>query len=382
MSKLLSSALFICAFLLSGLGLVMLASTGYWQKGQAHSHDMLVRQIIVFAVGVILAIFIARLDPVKWIRYWVWIYAIGILFLILCYIPHIGIDVNGAKRWVQIPGLPQFQPSEIGKLTTIIGIAGYFSKRIGEIRTFLKGFVYPSLLISLPVGLVFFEKDMDTALCMGVVAGMILFCIGVSKRYLFTGIIVVGAVGYALVISDPVRRKRFDAHAAFEKNLPQYEDLNRQQKNSLLGFELGGIDGIGIGEGRQKLGFLAEAHTDFIFSVIGEQLGLRMTSGVVILYVLFSLVGLLIACRARYIVGRILAIGCTASIAMPAVINIAVVTALLPNAGLPLPFLSYGGTNLLCTLVNVGIVMRVSWLCRPAGLHKMTFPASIPHMRV
>ncbi len=360
----------------------MLASTSYWLKEDTNSHATLYRQLYVFALGLLALFIIWRLDPAFWIRYWVWIYVFGVILLALCYVPHIGVDINGAKRWVQFPGLPRFQPSEIGKLSTIIGIAGYFSRRIGEIRTFLKGFVYPSALISVPIALVFFEKDMDTALCMGVVSFTVLFCIGVPKRYLFPTLALALLVGYGLVMSDPVRRKRFDAHQNFEKNLPEYEDANRQQKNSLLGFELGGYEGKGIGEGRQKHGFLSEAHTDFIFSVIGEELGVKATAGVVVMYVLFSFFGLLIAINSRFIIGRIMAIGCTISIAMPALVNIAVVTVLIPNAGLPLPFLSYGGTNLLCTLANVGILMSISRVNQPIVVEKLNFSSSSLSMRV
>jgi cell division protein FtsW len=289
-----------------------------------------------------------------------WIFVFGVAMLVLCYISGIGVEVNGAKRWVKFPVIPQFQPSEIGKITTILGVAAYYARYVTEIRTFWKGFVIPGSILSVPVLLILFEKDMDTALALGVACATALFCIGVKFRYMLPVIAIGGFLGYTMVMKDETRRQRIDAWLHLEENLKPYQDTNRQQWRSLLAFGNGGPEGVGLGNGVEKHGYLPEAHTDFIYPVIGEELGLYYTLGVLICYVALAIGGFLVALNAPDVFGRTVALGLTMMLLLPALINIGVTIGSLPNAGLPLPFVSYGGTNLMFSVWSVALLLCVN----------------------
>ncbi len=360
MTRLASCLILVSVGLLVALGMVMLASTSYWANGIEQPHLLVSKQatilIISFAVGVVIQWlkpeFLRKMTP--------WIFVFGVAMLVLCYIPGIGVEVNGAKRWVKFPVIPQFQPSEIGKITTILGVAAYYARYVTEIRTFWKGFVIPGSILSVPVLLILFEKDMDTALALGVACATALFCIGVKFRYMLPVIAIGGFLGYTMVMKDETRRQRIDAWLHLEENLKPYQDTNRQQWRSLLAFGNGGPEGVGLGNGVEKHGYLPEAHTDFIYPVIGEELGLYYTLGVLICYVALAIGGFLVALNAPDVFGRTVALGLTMMLLLPALINIGVTIGSLPNAGLPLPFVSYGGTNLMFSVWSVALLLCVN----------------------
>lgn len=360
MTRLASCLILVSVGLLVALGMVMLASTSYWANGIEQPHLLVSKQatilIVSFAVGVVIQWlkpeFLRKMTP--------WIFVFGVAMLVLCYIPGIGVEVNGAKRWVKFPVIPQFQPSEIGKITTILGVAAYCARYVTEIRTFWKGFVIPGSILSVPVLLILFEKDMDTALALGVACATALFCIGVKFRYMLPVIAIGGFLGYTMVMKDETRRQRIDAWLHLEENLKPYQDTNRQQWRSLLAFGNGGPEGVGLGNGVEKHGYLPEAHTDFIYPVIGEELGLYYTLGVLICYVALAIGGFLVALNAPDVFGRTVALGLTMMLLLPALINIGVTIGSLPNAGLPLPFVSYGGTNLMFSVWSVALLLCVN----------------------
>lgn len=346
--------------LLVAMGMVMLASTSYWANGIEQPH-MLVSKQAKILVGTLLAGFaLVYVKPELMRKLAPWIFLFGVILLVLCYIPPIGIEVNGARRWVKFPGLPQFQASEIGKITTLIGIAAYYARYVTELRTFWKGFVIPGAVISVPVLLIMFEKDVDTALALGLACFMVLFCIGVKVRYLFPIFILGITLGTMMVMKDETRRERIDAWTHLKENPQEYQDTNRQQWRSLLAFGNGGHEGLGLGNGIEKHGYLPEAHTDFIFPVIGEELGLYFTLGVVLCYVAFGIGGFIVALSAADFFGRTLALGVTMMLLLPAMINIGVTIGMIPNAGLPLPFVSYGGTNLMFSLWSVALLLCIN----------------------
>jgi cell division protein FtsW len=346
--------------LLVAMGMVMLASTSYWANGMEQPH-MLVSKQAKILVGALLAGFaIVYVKPELMRKLAPWIFLFGVILLVLCYIPPIGIEVNGARRWVKFPGLPQFQASEIGKITTLIGIAAYYARYVTELRTFWKGFVIPGAVLSVPVLLIMFEKDVDTALALGLACFMVLFCIGVKFRYLFPVFILGVTLGTMMVMKDETRRERIDAWTHLEENPQEYQDTNRQQWRSLLAFGNGGHEGLGLGNGIEKHGYLPEAHTDFIFPVIGEELGLYFTLGVVLCYVAFGIGGFIVALSAADFFGKALALGVTMMLLLPAMINIGVTIGMIPNAGLPLPFVSYGGTNLMFSLWSVALLLCIN----------------------
>ena len=360
MPRLASLMIMISVAALVAIGMVMLASTSYWANGIEQPHLLVMKQGKIFVFTVLLGLIIQRVKPEFLRTVAPLLFLFGVVMLILCYVPQLSEPVNGARRWVKLPGLPKFQASEIGKISTLIGLSAYFARYVTQIRTFWKGFVIPGIIIGVPVLLIFFEKDVDTALALSAACGVVLFCLGVRMIFIFPTAVVIGYFGFTMIMNDETRRKRIDAWVHLEENLKEYQDTNRQQWRSLLAFGNGGPEGVGLGNGVEKHGYLPEAHTDFIFPVIGEELGLYFSLGVLVCYVMLGIGGFLVAMNATDVFGRGLAVGLTMMLLFPAFINIGVTIGSIPNAGLPLPFVSYGGTNLMFSLWTVAILLCIN----------------------
>ena len=339
------------------LGLVMLASTSFWNK-DVDGYSLVKKQAMFIAIGLIGAVVISNLDYRKLRSLWVPALIISTTLLILCYVPGIGHKVNGATRWIKIPGLPQFQPSELAKIFVIMALAAWYSHYQTEGRKFLKGFVSPSILLGVPVLLIFFEKDMGTAAALATAGATVMFVAGTRIPYL-VGSFIIAVGGAALIIlQNPERMGRINALFALESEEYRQGD-GYQQLHGINAFIKGGVEGTGLGNGVGKHGSLPMAHTDFIFPAIGEELGLWATLGSVFCFVVILVFGLAIALQAKDAFGKLLAVGLTCIIVVPAMVNIGVCTAVLPNTGLPLPFISYGGTNILFTLLAVGMLLSI-----------------------
>jgi len=263
--------------------------------------------------------------------------------------------INGSSRWVHL-GPMTFQPSELAKLASVVFIAWWFSKFESDQKNFLKGFVIPLSVIGAVLALIVMETDLGTTLLIGGTVFILMFIAGSSLKYLGPLVLsgIVGILCLAWRISE--RQGRLLAFLNPEK---YQETEGHQQLMGLIAFGSGGIDGLGLGNGRQKMLYLPYAHTDFIFPVIGEELGLRVTLAIVFCYLLVLTAGTLIALNARDRFGMLLGFGCTVTMGLQAAINIGVTTSLLPNKGLPLPLISYGGSNLFYCLVCVGILINI-----------------------
>jgi cell division protein FtsW len=345
-------SLITCVGALVALGMVMLYSSSMFQRG---SH-LLSLQAIAGMIGVGCCI-IAALVDYRWLkRFAVPLYLLTIVLLVLVLIPGIGVWKNGARRWFDLK-VVNFQPSELAKLSIIMLLAWYgatFSRYKG---TFWKGLVVPGMIAAVGLGLIFVEPDRGTAILMGGMTGVMLLLSGVKLLYLILPAIpVVCFVGWSLY-NDPVRLKRIIVWLSPE----EYKgDVGYQAWQSMVALGSGGLSGLGLGNGRQKLGFVPEHHTDFIFSIIGEELGLIATLAVVALFLILILSGLTISWKTKDTFGFLLASGITFLIAFQAFINIGVVTNALPNKGLPLPFISYGGSSLVLMLTCIGILISVA----------------------
>lgn len=339
------------------LGLVMLTSTSVWDS-DVDGYSLVGKQASWIVLGVLGASALAMIDYRKITQYWAYLLVGSCVLLILCYIPGIGREIKGEWRWIKIPGLPQFQPSEAAKITVIIAIAAWYSHYQTEGKTLIKGFVSPCLLLAIPTALIFFEKDMGTAAALGASGVVVMFVAGARIPYLaISGLSAMA--GMAVVVwKNPERMGRVMALTDLESDKYRLGD-GYQQLHGLYAFANGGIEGTGLGYGIEKLGYLPEAHTDFIFPAIGEELGLWYTLGGVFCFVLIVVFGIAIAMNAKDVFGRLLAVGLTSIIVVPAMMNIGVCTAVLPNTGLPLPFISYGGTNLIFTLMAVGLLVSI-----------------------
>jgi len=349
---------------LLGLGLVMLSSTaGYARESGGDPATLLHKQIVWLFIGTIFCVAASMIHYTRLRQtWWVW-FALATVLLALCYAPVIGREVNGSARWLRL-GTISLQPSELGKLAVVITLAWWFSggaqrgdetPAIPPEHTFLRGFFYPALVVGVIVALIAGEVDMGTTVLLGVTIFTMMFVAGVRLRLLLP-IALLGVGLLALFLShSPEHRGRFLAFL-----WPQeYKADWYQQEQGLIALGSGGVSGFGLGFGRQKMNFLPFAHTDFILPVLGEELGLPATLFVVLAFLVILLSGTVIAVRSRDRFGLLLGFGVVLLIALQAAINIGVTTGLMPNKGMPLPFLSYGGSNLVFCLLCVGILISI-----------------------
>ncbi|MFT3991445.1 MAG: putative peptidoglycan glycosyltransferase FtsW [Luteolibacter sp.] len=354
------SSLILCIAVgaLVALGLVMLTSTSAWVRGIEDPYFFLRKQAAMAVVGLVASI-AAVIVPISWIRrWWPWMLAAICVLLALCYVPGIGVETYGSKRWVQVPGIGQFQPSELAKLIVVVSLAAWFARWQTEVGTFWKGFVFPGMIAGLPLVLIAGETDVGSALTLSTVVGAMLIAVGTRLRYIVPTALAAMSAAWFYVSHNPNRWSRIEAWLNLDDPVNQL-GKGMQQWRALLALGNGGPWGVGLGNGVEKFGTLTFAHIDFIFPVVGEELGLPFTLGAVLCYVLIALCGCGIAVQATTLFERLLALGMTFVIVVPAIQNIAVVTGLLPNDGLPLPFVSYGGTSLVFSLSAVGLLVGI-----------------------
>jgi len=346
------TVLVFCVAALLALGMVMLYSSSMTQVG-AH---YLTLQLIWCALGLVVCVAAASLDY-AWLRKLAWpLFGLAVLMLVLVLVPHIGVKVKGARRWLGVPGI-RFQPSEFAKLALIVALAWYGDRFQRQMATWRRGIFIPGIFICVVLGLVFVEPDRGTTILIAAVSGTMLLLAGARWRYIIPPILLgVAALGLSLW-HDPMRFKRILGWLYLEENK---SGVGYQAYQGILALGSGGWTGLGLGNGRQKLGYLPEHNTDFIFPIIGEELGLVATLLVVLAFLVLLVCGVYIAKNARETFGLLLGAGISFLIGLQAFINIGVVTSALPNKGLPLPFISYGGSNLLLMLTCVGILLSIA----------------------
>jgi len=325
--------------------------------------------VIKQVVGVVMAagvcVFVSRLDLESMRRY-VWIIAgVAVLLLVLTAVPGLGVKVNGSRRWLGF-GPARFQVSEFTKLAMVFCLAHYLALNQSQVREFRRGFLYPVLIVGLFGGLVLLQPDYGTAALTLAVGGLLIFLADVRWAYILGSIpLALGGLG-VMVMQNENRMARLLAFMDLEGNR---SDGTYQLYNSLAAFAVGGTNGVGIGQGRQQASFLPEAHTDFIFAVIGEEMGLGITLAVVVVFAVLFLLGLLHLRRAPNLFQFLLVAGTILLIALQAVINLGVVTGILPTKGMSLPFISAGLSNLLLMGMLIGVLFNTNrnWE-RPAFL--------------
>ena len=314
------------------------------------------RQLLWTVAGAIGFVIVSRVDYRRWRRWTVPLLLVSFTMLFIVLIPGIGIKVDGARRWL---GYGQFrlQPSEVAKLALLVFAADVLTRRVGHLGDWRKS-VRPIVLVFLGVVvLMMAEPDLASLMVIGVIVIAALVVGGVRARHLavLAGFAVAGVSAFALMV--PWRRARM---LAFLDPWHDRSNTGYQVVQSLIATGSGGLTGVGLGAGRAKWRFLPAAHTDFIFAVIGEELGLLGCVLVVALFVLIAVVGIRTAARAPDRFGMILAAGTTAWIVGQALLNLGAVVGLLPVTGVPLPFVSFGGTALLSTMVGAGVLVNVA----------------------
>ena len=338
------------------LGIVMLFSTGAFAP-DSHGDPIyfLKRQSLWLASGMIVCVVGATVDYQFWQRtWWVW-FVVSVLLLGLCFAPHVGLRINGARRWVNFRVIT-FQPSDFAKIAAIAFLAHWYSKYEKQSATFLRGFAAPILITGILMYLIAREIDMGTTALIGGTMFVVMFVAGSSLKYIAP--LAVSGVAGTLYLAFHMK-ERLGRMLAF-MDLEKYkETFGLQQWQALIAFGSGGVHGLGLGNGVEKFSYLPFAHTDFIFPMVGEELGLFATLGVVFCYLMIIVFGTVIAIQARDRFGMLLGFGVIVMVALQAALNIGVTTSLLPNKGLPLPFISYGGSNLVFCLLGVGILINI-----------------------
>jgi cell division protein FtsW len=341
---------------LTALGVIMLFSTSaFAQESHGDIYFFVKRQVAWLGVATVGAMVAACIDTNWWKKTW-WVFFAGaVVLLLLCFVSPFGQRINGSSRWLNL-GPVTFQPSELAKVAALFFVAWWYDRYEKQVGKFLPGIVFPLMILGVLIVPILCEVDLGTSALVGVTALTVMFVGGAGLRWL-TLMSVVGLAGaFALVSQIDERMGRVLAFMHPEK-FRLGEGL--QQWQALIAFGSGGLDGLGLGDGRQKFLYLPYAHTDFIFPMIGEELGLRLTLLTVFGYLLVCLCGIIVATNARDRFGMLLGFGCVMMISLQAVVNIAVTTSLMPNKGMPLPFISFGGSNLAICYFMIGILVNI-----------------------
>lgn len=356
MRKTLSTLITIVLALLS-LGIVMLASSSS-VKGSMELHDplfFLKRQVIWLFMSVVVAAITVRIDYHWWQKLALPLAVSALIMLILVFVPPFGHSAGGSSRWLRL-GPFTFQPSELGKFSVVVVLSAWMTFIGRKATNFKEGLLFPVIGLGMVLGLLMLEPDFGTTMLVGVVGMLIMFAGGTRIGYL----LITGTLGFCCfviaVMQNEVRMARVLAFLMPEK----YPAKAYHLAQSKVAFIVGGLSGVGLGDSMQKQLYLPEPHTDFIFAIIGEELGFLATCFVVLMFLGFAVCGLIISMKARDSFGRLLAFGMTMMISLQAAINVGVVTGCLPTKGLPLPFISYGGSSLMISLACVGVLVNVA----------------------
>jgi cell division protein FtsW len=351
-------ALVLIVIMLLAIGILLLASASSIKAMKMGNTFYYVwKQLAWLSLGLVGCIFATFFDYhwLRSIRLNLVLIGMTIFLLLLVFVPGIGRTINGSNRWIQL-GAMSFQPSEFAKITIVIMLSAWMTLRGRFASTIKQGLIIPLVSLGIMLGFIFLEPDYGTTFLLAAVGASIMFLGGTKPSHLIVSGIL-GLMLFALAIMhNPVRLIRIMSFLFRDA----YPDASYHVNQSETAFALGGIWGNGYMQSVQKLDFLPEAHTDFIFAILGEEMGMIATIGVVVLFVLLMIVGLSIARRAPDRFGFLLAFGMTMLLSLEAFINIGVVTGCLPTKGLALPFMSAGGSSMISSLVAVGVLLNVA----------------------
>lgn len=348
--------LYTAVLLLTGFGIVMVysASAVYARQKFGSSTYFLERCLLWNLMGLCAMGVTSRLDYSVYKKY---VYpflglGIGLLLAVL----FAGVRINGAKRWFHLFGV-SFQPAELAKLSLIMYLSYSLSKKAEKVRLFAVGLLPHLFVCGLIMLLLLKQPDLGTAVMAGGVTIVLLFVAGAKISYLFMALLAAAPIIYQAIVGTPFRMRRV---LAYLDPWQFRHDAGYQVAESLISVGSGGATGLGLGDGRHKLFFLPEAHTDYIMAIVGEELGFVGICLVAAVFVVVVLCGCRAAYRARDSFGCYLGFGITAMIGFQAAINLGVVLGSLPTKGLPLPFVSFGGSSLVIDLMAVGILLNIS----------------------
>ncbi|MBI3306688.1 MAG: putative lipid II flippase FtsW [Candidatus Omnitrophica bacterium] len=351
--------LFIAVYLLVGLGIIMSysASAIYADFTYHNPYYFLLRQTIFVCIGTAF-LFAAAKAPVSfWKRSARPFILLAIAFLVMVFVPVVGRSAGGAQRWIRT-GFFNFQPAEFAKIAVCIYLSDYLARKMKLIKRGGIGiFMPPLVLVGSICILTLLQPDLGSSAFIFLITAILFFIAGIQLRYVLGASFIFLPIFYFLVMRVPYRLSRV---TAFLNPWDDPSGSGFQIIQSFLAFGLGGIKGVGLGQGTQKLFYLPSGHTDFILSVIGEELGLIGVTAVLLLYAAIFFAGIQMAEKAGHVFDRFLSYSLILLIVFQAAINVLVSTGLVPTKGLPLPFVSYGGTSVVMNLLAVGILISLS----------------------
>ncbi len=339
-----------------GMAMIFTSSTFIGQAQYNDAYFFIKRQGIYALLG-LGALFLGR--SIDYHHYKRWVYPIlllSLVSLILVFAPGIGSRVRGAARWLHL-GPFTLQPSEFAKLALVLFLASSLARKQEKIKDFSIGFLPHMLIAGLFIALILKEPDFGTSVTLLAIVFIMLFVGGTRLTYIFLTLSACTPLGIWMVLRDP---KKFDRILSFMNPWKYGQDVGYQLKQALLAIGSGGLWGLGPGQSRAKLFFLPDCHTDFILAIFTEEMGFLGFLLVLALYTIFICRGIRLSLKAPDSFGSYLALGLTLMIGLPALINMGVVSGILPTKGLSLPFLSYGGSGLLVNLLAVGILLNIS----------------------
>lgn len=351
-------AIFVTMLILIGIGIVMIYSASsipMWQR-TGESAGLLKKQLLFVILG-FLAMFVSMaLDYQKLSHYAKPLLVVAACPLIALFLPGISREVGGAKRWLHIFGF-NFQPSEFVKIALIIYMADFINRKSNVLRDFWRGFMPSVAVLGAITLLVLMQPDLGTAISLVVLVFTMLFVSGARPSHLLLSVLASLPLLYLLVFSVPYRRARM---FSFLNPWLDPKGSGFQIIQSQIALGSGGFWGVGLGQGKQKLFYLPAAHTDFIFSIIGEELGFLGTSIVILLFIFLIWKMAQVVYRVTDPFGKLICLGVLTLIAFSAAVNIGVSIGALPTKGLPLPFISYGGSSLIFHMMAVGLLLNIS----------------------
>lgn len=357
-SKIKEKDIVIPVFALVGIGILMVYSStaviAFKQFGDGFYY--LKNHLFAVFLGFIAMIFLSRVNYQRLRPFVIPMLVISVILLLLVFVPHLGVSAGGAQRWLKLWSLT-FQPSELAKIAMVIFLAAYMSKKQEEMKSLRYGLLIPVSIMGIFQGLFLIQPDFGGAISFGILTMCLLFIGGTRLAHILGFVLMTIPLIYKLILSVPYRMKRIKAFLD-----PGQDPLGSgfQLMQSFIAFGSGGLTGVGLGNSHQKLFFLPEAHTDFIFPLIGEELGFIGTVIVLSFFLWLFIKGTKIAMRSDNTFAYYLAIGLTLMIGIQTLINFAVSTGLIPTKGLPLPFISYGGSSLLVNMTAIGILINIS----------------------
>lgn len=346
----------MAALILIGVVMLFSASAVYAMEEYNDPYYFMKRQFAWLALGLVVLLFARHIDYRKLEKYTYPALFLTFVLLVLVMFPGIGKEVGGARRWLPLWKI-NIQPSELAKFTLVLFMAKSLVKRADKLKNFMYGYLPNLIILGVFFFLILFQPDFGTASILCAVAFMMFFVAGIRFKFLVYSVLAVVPFLWLAVVGAQYRTRRI---LAFMDPWQDPSNTGFQAIQSFYAFGRGGYWGLGLGDGRQKLFYLPEAHTDFIFSVIGEELGFIGTMGILILFAVLIWRGFSTALQARDGFGTHLAMGLTLLIGFPAFTNMCVAVGLLPTKGLTLPFISMGGSSLLISMLCVGVLLNIS----------------------